>query len=75
MIIENNLYCESCKNSFDKELVRRKCSNCFACTGCEIYFCPFCNRAVVITLPKKMSLNNDNLKGVKKISPDNSGRF
>jgi len=69
MINENILICENCKNCFDKETVRRRCSNCFACTGCEVYFCPFCNNVVVISLPKKMSLN---LKEQSKTTPQNS---
>lgn len=69
MTSENILCCENCKNCFDKETVRRRCSNCFACTGCEVYFCPFCNNVVVISLPKKMSLNSKNLPD---ISPGNT---
>jgi len=54
---EEMIVCNVCKKSFDKEKARRKCSNCFACTGCEIYFCPFCNHVIEIKLPKKMTLN------------------
>jgi len=56
--MEDIIVCSNCSNSFDKETVRQKCSNCFACTGCEIYFCPFCGSEAILRLPKKISLNN-----------------
>ena len=40
--------CSSCGFQFSNLDVTRSCSNCFACTGCEIYLCPSCNSEVVI---------------------------
>ncbi len=45
--------CDSCGFKFSNLDVRRTCSNCFACTGCEIYICPECNAEVVIKPIKK----------------------
>ncbi|MFN8254725.1 MAG: hypothetical protein U0W24_03495 [Bacteroidales bacterium] len=54
---ENMVLCKECNHSFDKEKARQKCANCFACTGCEIYYCPYCENLVEIRLPKPMKLN------------------
>jgi len=40
--------CQSCGFQFSNLYLPRTCSNCFACTGCEIYLCPSCNSEVVI---------------------------
>ena len=40
--------CNTCNFQFSNLDVDRTCSNCFACTGCEIYFCPSCSSEVVI---------------------------
>ena len=44
--------CTSCGYEFSNLDAGRACSNCFACTGCEIYYCPSCNEEVEIK-PKK----------------------
>ena len=41
--------CENCGKSHSSEALRRICSNCFLCTGCEIYRCPKCQEEIVIT--------------------------
>ncbi len=46
--------CADCGFEFSNLDVPRTCSNCFACTGCEIYICPSCNKEVVIKPMKKM---------------------
>lgn len=46
--------CNSCSYEFSNLDVDRTCSNCFACTGCEIYICPSCNSEVVIKPVKPM---------------------
>ena len=46
------LICPHCGTSFDRDLYNRNCSNCFACTGCEIYICPECASEVIVK-PKK----------------------
>jgi hypothetical protein len=45
--------CQACDFTFSNLDVSRTCSNCFACTGCEIYFCPSCNAEVIIKPIKK----------------------
>lgn len=46
--------CNECGFEFSNLDVPRSCSNCFACTGCEIYICPSCREEVVIKPIKKM---------------------
>ncbi len=46
--------CQECNFRFSNEDVPRTCSNCFACTGCEIYICPSCGSEVVIKPMKPM---------------------
>lgn len=41
-------HCSTCEFRFSNLDVPRNCSNCFACTGCEIYTCPSCGNEVVI---------------------------
>ncbi len=45
--------CPSCKNSFSKKNLKRNCSNCFACTGCEVYICYHCGERIVIVPPRE----------------------
>jgi NAD-dependent SIR2 family protein deacetylase len=40
--------CTNCGFSFQRGDLDRECSNCFACTGCEIYLCPECKKDIVI---------------------------
>ncbi len=40
--------CGTCGFQFTNLEVDRTCSNCFSCTGCEIYLCPGCTSEVVI---------------------------
>ncbi len=40
--------CGNCGFAFSNLDVPRTCSNCFACSGCEIYLCPSCKTEVVI---------------------------
>ena len=46
--------CLACGIEFSNLDGTRVCSNCFACTGCEIYNCPFCEAEVVVK-PMKQS--------------------
>lgn len=45
--------CEHCGMVYDKEDLRRSCSNCFACVSCEIYLCPGCKNEIVVKPMKK----------------------
>ena len=40
--------CTACGFIWSKADQDRECSNCFACTGCEIYLCPGCRKEIVI---------------------------
>ena len=51
---EKRYRCESCGFEFSNLDVSRVCSNCFACTGCEVYACPQCEKEVVVKPMKKM---------------------
>jgi hypothetical protein len=49
-IIEtDHIICGSCNFKFERTKEYKHCSNCFACTGCEIYYCPQCDEEIVIT--------------------------
>jgi predicted Zn-ribbon and HTH transcriptional regulator len=47
--------CTNCGFEFSNLDVSRVCSNCFACTGCEIYTCPNCEIEVVVKPMKQNS--------------------
>jgi len=51
---EITITCASCGFSFKKGEVDRQCSNCFACTGCEIYLCPSCGEEIVVKPMREM---------------------
>jgi hypothetical protein len=42
------------------------CSNCFACTGCEIYYCPGCDNEIVITPVRSMGKPPDQHDAIGK---------
>lgn len=52
---EKKFECQNCSFRFSNFDVQRTCSNCFACTGCEIYICPECEEEVVIQPMQKMN--------------------
>lgn len=47
--------CVECGFRFSNLDALRVCSNCFACTGCEIYTCPSCGKEVIIKPMKPMA--------------------
>lgn len=51
---EKTYNCGNCGFKFSKLDVPRYCSNCFACSGCEIYLCPLCKSEVVIKPMKEV---------------------
>jgi hypothetical protein len=55
IIEENNIICGSCKHKFERAKEFKHCSNCFACTGCEIYYCPACDNEIIITPVKSIN--------------------
>ena len=50
--------CGNCGFRFSNYDVPRACSNCFACTGCEIYICPSCEKEVIIKPMKQIQKGN-----------------
>jgi len=54
-LIENEyITCGSCNLKFERIKEYTCCSNCFVCTGCEIYYCPRCDQEIVITPVRPM---------------------
>jgi hypothetical protein len=49
------IICGACGFKFDRTKEYKHCSNCFACTGCEIYYCPQCDNEIVITPVRPMN--------------------
>lgn len=47
--------CKSCGFRFSNLEIDKICSNCFACTGCEIYICPSCKSEIVVKPIKPMN--------------------
>jgi hypothetical protein len=48
-IEKDYIICGSCNQKFERSKEYTSCSNCFVCTGCEIYYCPRCDNEIVIT--------------------------
>ncbi len=49
--------CKNCGFIFSNLDAERVCSNCFACTGCEIYNCPSCGEEVIVKPIKAASFD------------------
>jgi hypothetical protein len=50
MAVEKDyIICDRCNHKFDRGRIYKHCCNCFACTGCEIYYCPSCDEEIIIT--------------------------
>ncbi len=47
--------CKGCGFEFSNLDASRLCSNCFACSGCEIYRCPACGAEVEVRPVKQMT--------------------
>ncbi|HKK43246.1 MAG TPA: hypothetical protein VJ963_12605 [Bacteroidales bacterium] len=63
---EEYIICNRCGTKFEKDREYRSCSNCFVCSGCEIYFCPSCDNEIVLIPIKKAgsmsgTTNRDNI--------------
>jgi hypothetical protein len=54
LIEKDNIICGECGFKFDRSSENKHCSNCFACTGCEIYYCPGCDNEIIIKSVKKL---------------------
>jgi hypothetical protein len=68
-IIEKDyIICGSCNLKFERDKEFRNCCNCFACTGCEIYYCPGCNNEIVITPVKSIRNSSDHIEITRKRS-------
>jgi hypothetical protein len=55
LIEDNNITCGSCGLIFERSKEYKFCSNCFACTGCEIYYCPDCEEEIIVTPVRKIA--------------------
>ena len=55
LIEKEHIICGSCNLKFERSREYTYCSNCFACTGCEIYYCPRCDEEIVITPVRSMN--------------------
>jgi hypothetical protein len=49
IIEKENIICGECYLKFERDKEFKHCSNCFVCTGCEIYYCPGCDNEIIIT--------------------------
>ena len=68
-IIEKDyIICGSCNLKFERDKEFRNCCNCFACTGCEIYYCPECDNEIVITPVRSMKTSSDHIEIGRKES-------
>jgi hypothetical protein len=52
-IDDDKITCD-CGKTFPRASDYRHCTNCFACTGCEIYYCPYCDERIEIKPVKKI---------------------
>jgi len=50
---EQIIKCPNCNKEFKKKDLKRNCSNCFACTGCEVYICYNCDERIEIIAPRE----------------------
>jgi hypothetical protein len=62
VIKEDYITCDSCGTIFERSREYTSCSNCFVCTGCEIYYCPGCDNEIVITPVLSKYKSEDPLK-------------
>jgi hypothetical protein len=53
LIYKDHIICGFCGSSFERSPENKHCSNCFACMGCERYYCPRCENEIEITPVKK----------------------
>jgi hypothetical protein len=62
---DKEIICTQCNKAFEGSLYYRQCSNCFACTGCEIYTCPHCGATVearpMKTMKQTIKKENDSM--------------
>jgi len=50
--MDETIICPFCSAEFTARWAK-SCGNCFACTGCEIYFCPVCQEEIIIVPLRK----------------------
>jgi hypothetical protein len=54
VIEKDRIICGRCGLEFPRDKENKHCSNCFAYTGCEIYYCPGCDNEIIITPVKQI---------------------
>lgn len=57
-IEEHHIICDKCGLKFERGIKNQHCSNCYACTGCEIYYCPQCDERIVVKPVRKMNFSS-----------------
>jgi hypothetical protein len=68
IIEKDNIICGLCGLKFERGNEFKYCSNCFACTGCEIYYCPDCDNEIVITPVRSIAIRSDQPDGTNQAS-------
>jgi hypothetical protein len=53
-IKDDFIICDNCGHKFERDRLYRSCSNCFVCSGCEIYYCPSCDEEIDLIPIKKI---------------------
>jgi len=60
MVVEEEyIVCDKCRTQFERDRLYRSCSNCFVCSGCEIYYCPSCDEEIVVRPIKRAGSSLD----------------
>lgn len=59
---ENQVTCPHCGKQYAKSDLRRHCSNCFACTGCERYLCAGCDEVIEVIPVKPPSFKKNSME-------------
>ena len=54
VIDKDYIICGSCGLKFERDREFRHCSNCFVCTGCEVYYCMQCDNEIIVTPVKPL---------------------
>jgi hypothetical protein len=63
IVKEDYIICNKCNYKFERDRMLRFCSNCFVCSGCEIYYCPSCDEEIVITPVRRIKSASDKNEG------------
>jgi hypothetical protein len=73
IIEKENIICGACNFKFERDREYKFCSNCFACTGCEIYYCPECDNEIVVTPVRSMKSRSERQDETNYSTPSTPG--